>query len=72
MAKRRLKEKEIIEHLKVEGFKEVGANEKKMSWYKKASEKSACLIRKAKNNALSTNTIKRTIQCHSLKKKGLT
>lgn len=52
MAKRKLKEKEIIEHLRAEGFKEVGANEKKTSWYKKASEKPACLIRRAKTSVV--------------------
>ncbi len=53
MAKRRLKEKEIIEHLRTEGFKEVSASEKKTNWYKKASEKPACLIRKAKTSIVN-------------------
>ncbi len=52
MAKRKLKEKEIIEHLGTEGFKEIGTNEKKTSWYKKASEKPACLIRVAKTTVV--------------------
>ncbi len=46
MAKRKLKEKETIEHLKAEGFKEVGHNEKKTVWYKKASKKPECLVAK--------------------------
>ncbi|WP_333655672.1 hypothetical protein [Dissulfurispira sp.] len=54
MAKRKLKEKEIIEHLKAEGFKEVGINVKKTSWYKKASEKTACLIRKGKSSVINS------------------
>lgn len=46
MAKRKLKEKEIIEHLEAEGFKEVGRNEKKTEWYKKASKRPECLTLK--------------------------
>ena len=46
MAKRKLKEKEIIEHLETEGFREVGHNEKKTEWYKKASKKPECLVAK--------------------------
>ena len=46
MAKRRLKEKEIIEYLRGEGFKEISAAEKRSKWYKKASEKTKCLSKK--------------------------
>lgn len=46
MAKRKLKEKEIIEHIEAEGFKEVGRNEKNTEWYKKASLKPECLTAK--------------------------
>ena len=46
MAKRKLKEKEIIEHLESEGFKEVGHDVKKTEWYKKASKKPECLVAK--------------------------
>lgn len=42
MAKR-IKEKEIIERLVVEGFKEIKASEKLAKWYKKASERPSCL-----------------------------
>ncbi len=47
MAKRKLKEKEIIEHLGAEGFKEVTQNEKNAKWYKRASKKPECLTTKA-------------------------
>jgi hypothetical protein len=50
MAKRKLKGKEIIDHLKAEGFKEVGVDEKKTSWYEKASEKPVCLLKGVKIN----------------------
>lgn len=43
MVKGKLKEKELIEHLKAEGFKEVGTTEKKSEWHKKASRKPECL-----------------------------
>jgi hypothetical protein len=43
MAKRKLKEKEIIEYLRSEGYKEVGADVKKTGWYKKASKRPDCL-----------------------------
>jgi hypothetical protein len=43
MAKRKLKEKEIVEYLRSEGYKEVGADVKKTSWYKKASKRPDCL-----------------------------
>ncbi len=46
MVKRKLKEKEITEYLHTEGFKKVGAREKKTGWYKKASEKPECLGKK--------------------------
>lgn len=43
MAKRTVKEKEIIHYLKEEGFKEIKAAEKHVKWYKKASECPSCL-----------------------------
>lgn len=43
MAKRTIKEKEIVEHLQGEGFKEVKVSEKSAQWYKKASERPSCL-----------------------------
>ena len=43
MVKRTVKEKEIKEYLKGEGFKEVKVSEKQTKWYKKASETSSCL-----------------------------
>jgi hypothetical protein len=46
MVKRKLKEKDITEYLHTEGFKKVGAREKKTGWYKKASEKPECLSKK--------------------------
>lgn len=47
MAKMKLTEKEIIEHLHAEGFKKVGAAERKTGWHKKALEKPGCLAKKA-------------------------
>lgn len=47
MAKRKLKEKEIIEHLLANGFKTVGSKEKSSAWYKKAADKPECLNQKA-------------------------
>ncbi len=46
MVKRKLREKDITEYLHTEGFKKVGAREKKTGWYKKASEKPECLRKK--------------------------
>jgi len=43
MAKRKIREKEIIEHLQAEGFKEIKISEKPAKWYKKASERPSCL-----------------------------
>jgi hypothetical protein len=43
MVKKTVKENEIKEYLKGEGFKEVRASEKNARWYKKASEPSSCL-----------------------------
>ncbi len=43
MAKRTIKEKEITEYLKDEGFKEIKVAEKAAEWYKKASERPSCL-----------------------------
>lgn len=53
MVKRRLKEKEIIEYIRGEGFKEVNAAEKKSKWYKKASEKTKCLSKKESHTLVS-------------------
>lgn len=50
MVKRKLKEKEIMEHLRSEGFKEVGSKEKKAAWYKKASDKPECLSKRRKSS----------------------
>jgi len=43
MAKRTIKEKEIVEHLQAEGFKEIKISGKTVKWYKKASERPSCL-----------------------------
>ncbi|NWF97344.1 MAG: hypothetical protein HXY52_00175 [Nitrospirae bacterium] len=43
MAKRKLKEKDIKEHLQREGFREIRETEKLTKWYKKASERPSCL-----------------------------
>jgi len=43
MAKRSIKEKEIIGYLKEEGFREIKAAEKHAKWYKKASQCPSCL-----------------------------
>jgi hypothetical protein len=43
MAKRAIKEKEIIDLLQKEGFKEIKEAEKNLKWYKKASERPTCL-----------------------------
>lgn len=50
MVKRTVKEKEITEYLRGEGFKEVRAEEKQTRWYIKASERPSCLkeVRKEK------------------------
>lgn len=56
MAKRKLKEKEIIEHLGAEGFKEVRRNEKNTEWYKRASKKPECLTTKALKHCVHTIT----------------
>ncbi len=43
MAKRAIKEKEIIGHLQEEGFKEIKEADKLDKWYKKAAERPSCL-----------------------------
>ena len=43
MAKREIKEKDIIIHLQNEGFKEIKEGEKLSQWYKKASARPSCL-----------------------------
>jgi hypothetical protein len=43
MAKRTVKEKEILDHLQGEGFKEIKEAEKLAEWYKKATERPSCL-----------------------------
>jgi len=50
MAKRTVKEKEVMEYLKEEEFKEIKVAEKSAKWYKKASEHPSCLraVRKEK------------------------
>jgi hypothetical protein len=53
MAKRKLKEKEIVEYLRGHGFKEIGVAEKKSKWYKKASEKTKCLSKKESHTLVS-------------------
>lgn len=54
MAKRKVTEKEIIEFLRAEGFREVKESDKKTSWYKKASKRPSCLkaTHKEKSNRL--------------------
>jgi hypothetical protein len=47
MAKRKLKEKEILEALETEGFHKVSSVQKKSGWYKKASKRPACLTAKS-------------------------
>jgi len=53
MAKRKLREKEIVEYLRGEGFKEISAAERKSKWYKKASEKTKCLSKKESHTLVS-------------------
>ncbi len=53
MAKRTIKEKEIIGHLQEEGFKGIKAAEKVTRWYKKASERPSCL-REAKKQRIKS------------------
>ena len=53
MAKRKLREKEIVEYLRGEGFKEISAAERKSKWYKKASEKTKCLSKKESHSLVS-------------------
>jgi hypothetical protein len=43
MAKRTVKEKEILDHLQKEGFKEIKEAEQPAKWYRKASERPSCL-----------------------------
>jgi hypothetical protein len=43
MAKRTIKEKNVISHLENEGFKEITESKKLTKWYKKASERPSCL-----------------------------
>ena len=42
MAKRTLKEKEVVNYLQGEGFKEIKAD-KVADWYEKASKRPSCL-----------------------------
>ena len=51
MVKRTVKEKEIVDYLRGEGFKKVGVSEKKARWYKKASEPTPCLKTSRKGDA---------------------
>ncbi len=48
MAKRTVKEKEIIDYLKEEGFKGIKKEEKTSKWYKEASKRPSCLTSKQK------------------------
>ncbi len=52
MAKRAIKEKEIIDLLQKEGFKEIKEAEKKQQWHKIASKRPTCFtaIPKEKTN----------------------
>jgi hypothetical protein len=43
MAKKSIKEKEIIGLLQGEGFREIQVSERSSKWYKKASEHPSCL-----------------------------
>ena len=43
MAKRTIKEKEVVGHLQAEGFREIKISEKVAKWYKKASKRPLCL-----------------------------
>ena len=57
MAKKSIKEKEVISYLKEKGFRELKMEEKNAVWYKKASEHPACLKpvkKKYCHSALST------------------
>jgi hypothetical protein len=42
MAKRAIKEKEIVDHLQKEGFNEISEDDKKQEWYKIASKRPSC------------------------------
>jgi predicted RNA binding protein YcfA (HicA-like mRNA interferase family) len=48
-----MKEKEIIEHLQKQGFKEVKVSEKSTKWYKKASDRPSCLRAEKKQKVKS-------------------
>lgn len=50
MAKKAIKEKELIEFLHASGCREITEKDKNTDWYKKASKKPACLnaVHKAK------------------------
>lgn len=54
MAKRTIKEKKIVDHLKEEGFKKIKEAEKSAEWYKKASERPSCLEEVQKENSLKS------------------
>ena len=43
MAKKAIREKELIEFLHAAGCREVTENDKSTKWYKKASKKPACI-----------------------------
>jgi hypothetical protein len=51
MAKRAIKEKEIIDLLQKEGFKEIKEAEKKQQWHKIASKRPTCLKAIAREKA---------------------
>ncbi|MBI5102966.1 MAG: hypothetical protein HZB33_14205 [Nitrospirae bacterium] len=43
MAKKSVREKELLEFMHSAGCREITENDKKTEWYKKASKKTACL-----------------------------
>lgn len=43
MAKKTIREKELIEFLHAAGCREITENDKSTAWYKKASKKPVCL-----------------------------
>jgi hypothetical protein len=43
MAKKAIREKELLEFLHAAGCREITENDKSTAWYKKASKKAACM-----------------------------
>ena len=58
MAKRAMKEKEIIDHLHQEGFKELKEAEKNLKWYKKASERPFLVSKQSHEKKLKNRLIR--------------